>query len=115
VKGVDILLRRKGKLTVIKSKSSRLPYGVVVSLPLESILSNFFRYESDLSDSVVSIIWVHQDISSEHNCENYGFLPENSTVDWSVPRSTVGFEEQLFPMHLSIAGFIYYIILNVIK
>ena len=35
-----MLLHRKGKLTIAKSKSSRLSYSEVVSLPLESILSD---------------------------------------------------------------------------
>jgi hypothetical protein len=35
-----MLLHRKGKLTIAKSKSSRLSYSEVVSLPLESILSS---------------------------------------------------------------------------
>jgi hypothetical protein len=34
-----MLLHRKGKLTIAKSKSSRFSYNKVVSLPLESILS----------------------------------------------------------------------------
>jgi hypothetical protein len=51
-----MLLHRIGKLTIAKSKSSRLSYSEVVSLPLESILSKIFRYEADLSDSVVSFI-----------------------------------------------------------
>jgi hypothetical protein len=51
-----VLLHRKGKLTVAKSKSSRLSYDVDVSLPLESILSQISRYNADLSDSVVSFI-----------------------------------------------------------
>ena len=67
-----MLLHRKGKLTVAKSKSSRLSHSEVVSLSLESILSKISRYEADLSDSVVSFIRVHRDISSGHNCENYG-------------------------------------------
>jgi hypothetical protein len=37
------------------SKSSRLSYSVVVSLQLESILSKMYKYEADLSDSVVSL------------------------------------------------------------
>ena len=41
------------KLTIAKSQSSRLSYSEVVSLPLESILSKIFRYDADLSDSVV--------------------------------------------------------------
>jgi hypothetical protein len=49
-----MLLHRKRKLT--KSKSLRLPYSEVVSLPLESILNKISRYEADLSDSVVSFI-----------------------------------------------------------
>ena len=49
-----MLLHRKGKLTIAKSKSSRLSYSEVVSLPLESILSKISRYDADLSDSVVS-------------------------------------------------------------
>jgi hypothetical protein len=52
-----MLLHRKGKLTIAKSKSSRLPYSEVVSLPLESILIKISRYEADLSDSAVSFIW----------------------------------------------------------
>jgi hypothetical protein len=51
-----MLLHRKGKLTIAKSKSSRLSYSVVVRLPLKSILSKISRYEADLSDSVVSVI-----------------------------------------------------------
>jgi hypothetical protein len=39
---------------IAKSKSSRLSYSEVVSPPFESILSKASRYESDLSDSVVS-------------------------------------------------------------
>jgi hypothetical protein len=42
-----MLLHRKGKLTIAKSKSSRLSYSEVVSLPLESILSKISRYEAD--------------------------------------------------------------------
>jgi hypothetical protein len=49
-------VHRKGKLTIAKSKSSCLSYSEVVSLPLESILSKIYRYEADLSDSVVSFI-----------------------------------------------------------
>ena len=37
---------KKGKLTITKSKSSRLSYNVVVSLPLESILSKISKYEA---------------------------------------------------------------------
>jgi hypothetical protein len=48
-----ILLHRKGKLTTAKSKSWRMSYSVVVSLPLELILSKISRYQADLSDSVV--------------------------------------------------------------
>jgi hypothetical protein len=33
-----MLLHRKGKLTIAKSKSSRLSYSEVVSLPLESVI-----------------------------------------------------------------------------
>jgi hypothetical protein len=51
-----MLLHRKGKLTIAKSKSSRLSYSEVVSLPLESILSKISRYDADLVDSVVSFI-----------------------------------------------------------
>jgi hypothetical protein len=51
-----MLLHRKGKLTIAKSKSSRLPYSEVVSLPLESIFSKISRYEADFSDSLVSFI-----------------------------------------------------------
>jgi hypothetical protein len=47
-----MLLRRKGKLTIAKSKSSRLSYSEVVSLPLESIISKISRYDADLS-----ILW----------------------------------------------------------
>ena len=50
-----MLLHRKGKLTIAKSKSSRLSYSEIVSLPLESILSKISRYDADLSDSVVFI------------------------------------------------------------
>jgi hypothetical protein len=53
---IGILLHRKGKLTIAKSKYSRLSYSVVVNLPLESILSKILRYEADLSDSMVSFI-----------------------------------------------------------
>ena len=45
-----MLLHRKVKLTIAKSKSSRLSYSEVVSLSLESILSKISRYEADLSD-----------------------------------------------------------------
>jgi GTP-sensing pleiotropic transcriptional regulator CodY len=55
-------VHRKEKLTIAKSISSRLSYSEVVSLPLESILSKISRYETDLSDSVVSFR-VHRDIS----------------------------------------------------
>jgi hypothetical protein len=58
-----ILQHRKGKLTIAKSKSSRLSYIVVGSLPLESISSKISRYEADLSDSVVSSI---SSSSNEH-------------------------------------------------
>jgi hypothetical protein len=51
-----MLLHRKGKLTIAKSKSSHLSNSEVVSLPLESILSKISRYEADLSDSMVSFI-----------------------------------------------------------
>jgi hypothetical protein len=51
-----MLLHRKGKLTIAKSKASRLSYSEVVSLPLESVLSKISRYDADLSDSVVSFI-----------------------------------------------------------
>jgi hypothetical protein len=51
-----MLLHRKGKLTIAKSKSSRLSYSEVFSLPLESILSKISRYEADLLDSVASFI-----------------------------------------------------------
>jgi hypothetical protein len=39
-----MLLHRKGKLTIAKSKSSRLSYSEVVSLPLESIFSKISRF-----------------------------------------------------------------------
>ena len=65
---VYVTTHRKGKLTIVKSKSSRLSYSEVVSLPLESILSKISRYNADLSDSVVSFI---SSSSSGHNCENY--------------------------------------------
>jgi hypothetical protein len=51
-----MLPHRKGKLTIAKSKSSRLSYSEVVSLPLESILSKISKYEEDLSDPVVYFI-----------------------------------------------------------
>jgi hypothetical protein len=51
-----MLLHRKGKLTIAKSKPSCLSYSEVVSLQLESILSKTSRYDADLSDSVVSFI-----------------------------------------------------------
>jgi hypothetical protein len=51
-----MLLHRKGKLTIAKSKSSRLSYSEVVSLPLESILSKISSYEADLSDPTASLI-----------------------------------------------------------
>jgi hypothetical protein len=51
-----MLLHKKEKLTIEKSKSSRLSYSEVVSPPLESILSKISRYEADLSDYVVSFI-----------------------------------------------------------
>jgi hypothetical protein len=51
-----MLLHRKGNLTIAKSKSSRLSYSEVVSLPLELMLSKISRYEADLSDSMVSLI-----------------------------------------------------------
>jgi hypothetical protein len=46
---VVYILHRKGKLTIAKSKSLHLPFtcNVVVSLPLESILSKLSRYEAD--------------------------------------------------------------------
>jgi hypothetical protein len=53
---IAFFLHRKGKPTIVKSKSSRLLYNEVVSLPLESIMSKIFRYEADLSDSVVSFV-----------------------------------------------------------
>jgi hypothetical protein len=46
-----MLLHRKGKLTLAKSKSSRLSYSEVVSLPLGSILSKISRYDADLSEN----------------------------------------------------------------
>jgi hypothetical protein len=49
-----VLLHRKGKLTIAKSKSSCLSYSEVVSLPLESIFSKISIYEADMSDCVVS-------------------------------------------------------------
>jgi hypothetical protein len=57
-----MLLHRKGTLTIAKSKSSRLPYSEVVSLPLESILSKISRYEASFSDSVFyfEIIGIYQ-------------------------------------------------------
>jgi hypothetical protein len=54
-KQVKVALHRKGKLTIAKSKSPRLSYSEVISLPLESILSKISGYEADLSDSVVSL------------------------------------------------------------
>jgi hypothetical protein len=51
-----MLLHRKGKLTIAKSKSPRLSYSEVVILPLEPIFSKISRYEADFSDSVVSFI-----------------------------------------------------------
>jgi hypothetical protein len=46
-----MLLHRKGKLKIAKSKSSRFSYSEVASLPLESILSKISGYDAD---SVVS-------------------------------------------------------------
>jgi hypothetical protein len=46
-------------LTIAKSKSSRLSYSEVVSLPLELIFRKISRYEADLSDSVVSFKLTH--------------------------------------------------------
>jgi hypothetical protein len=63
VKVVYLVLHRKGNLTI--AKTSRLSYIVVVSLPLESILSKMSRYEADFSNRV------HQDISSGLICKNY--------------------------------------------
>jgi hypothetical protein len=53
-----MLLHRKGKFTIAKSKSSRLSYmySEVVSLPLE-YFSKISRYEADLSGSVVFFIF----------------------------------------------------------
>jgi hypothetical protein len=51
-----MLLNRKGKLTIAKSKSSRLSFSEVVSLPLESILSKISRYEADLCQ----ILWTKE-------------------------------------------------------
>jgi hypothetical protein len=48
-----ILLHRKGKLMIAKSKSLRLSCSVIVSLPYESILCKISKYEGNLSDSVV--------------------------------------------------------------
>jgi hypothetical protein len=62
-------VHRKGKLTISKSKSPRLSYCEIVSLPLESISSKISRYEADLSDFVVSFFRVHRDISSGYNCK----------------------------------------------
>jgi hypothetical protein len=45
-----MLQHRKGKLTIAKSKSSRLPHNEAVSPPLESILSKISRYDADPSD-----------------------------------------------------------------
>ena len=42
-----MLLHRRGKLTIALSKSSRLSYCEVVSLPLKSILSKISRYDAD--------------------------------------------------------------------
>jgi hypothetical protein len=63
VKLVCYYIEKERKLTIANSKSSRLSYSVVVSLSLESILSKIYRYEANLSDSVVSL--------SGQNCENY--------------------------------------------
>jgi hypothetical protein len=67
-----MLLHRKGNLTIAESKSLRLSYSEVVSLPLESILSKYLDMKQ-----ICQILWcplfrVHRDISSGHNCENYG-------------------------------------------
>jgi hypothetical protein len=42
------LPHRKGNLTIAELKSLHLSGNVVVSLPLESILSKIFRYAADL-------------------------------------------------------------------
>jgi hypothetical protein len=53
---IGILLHRKGKLAIAKSKSSHLSYSVVVSLSLESILSKISKYEADMPVYAVSFI-----------------------------------------------------------
>jgi hypothetical protein len=56
---------------IAKSKSSRLSYSKVGSLPLESILSKYLDMKQ-----ICQILWFplfrfHRDISSGYNCENY--------------------------------------------
>jgi hypothetical protein len=63
-------LHRKGKLTIAKSKSSRLSYSEIVSLPLESIFSKISKYDADLSDYVVSFISI-----------SLGLIVKNMIVD----------------------------------
>jgi hypothetical protein len=65
-----MLLHRKGKLTIAKSKSPRLSY-VQVSQPLESILSKISRYNADLSDSVGSFISSSSGYIKGYNYENH--------------------------------------------
>jgi CRISPR/Cas system endoribonuclease Cas6 (RAMP superfamily) len=53
---------------IAKSKSSRLSYSEVVSLPLESILSKISRFLYDAE------FQVHQDTSRGHNCDFFFFV-----------------------------------------
>jgi hypothetical protein len=61
-----------------------MSYNVVVSLPLESILSETSIYEADLSDSVVSFILNSLVYINGHYCENYDFwLIEHHRYIWT--------------------------------
>ena len=51
-----MLLHVYGKLTMAKSKSSRLSYNWVVSLPPTSMLNKTSKYEAEVDDSAVSLI-----------------------------------------------------------
>jgi hypothetical protein len=62
-------------MTIAKSKSSRLSYSEVVSLPLKSILSKISRHKNLDMMQICQNLWcplfrVHRNISSGHNCEN---------------------------------------------
>jgi hypothetical protein len=49
----------KRKIDDCKVKITPLSYSVIFSLPLESILSKISSYKADLSDSVISFIFIY--------------------------------------------------------